>query len=76
MPLYEGHGCHHQVLTQFSVHHRDSLDAAPSHSEFLADAEESQERLLAECLIKVLGTHGAIVVYSNFENVPDQGSCR
>ena len=69
MPLYEGHGCHHQVLTQFSVHHRDSLDAAPSHSEFLADAEESQERLLAECLIKVLGTHGAIVVYSNFENV-------
>lgn len=69
MPLYDGHGCHHQVLTQFSVHHRESLDAAPSHSEFLADAEESQERLLAECLIKVLGAQGAIVVYSNFENV-------
>ena len=69
MPLYDGHGCHHQVLTQFSVHYRDSLHAAPSHSEFLADAKESQERLLAECLIEALGTNGAVVVYSNFEDV-------
>ena len=36
LPLYDGYGCHDQVLTQFSVHHRDSLDAEPSHSEFLA----------------------------------------
>ena len=69
MPLYDGHGCHHQVLTQFGVHHRDSPDAAPRHSEFLADAKENQERLLAERLIEVLGTHGAVVVYSNFEDV-------
>ena len=69
MPLYDGHGCHHQVLTQFSVHHRDGLDVAPRHSEFLADAKDSQERLLAERLIEVLGTDGAIIVYSNFENV-------
>ena len=68
MPLYPGCGCHCYVLTQFSVHHRNNLDAAPSHSEFLADAAESQERLLAERLIEVLGTHGAIVVYTHFED--------
>ena len=68
MPLYHGHGCHRQVLTQFSVHHRDSPEAATRHSEFLADAEQSQERLLAERLIEVIGTQGAIVVYSKFED--------
>jgi hypothetical protein len=25
LPLYPGHGCHQQVLTQFSIHHRDTL---------------------------------------------------
>ena len=69
IPLYHGHGCHRQVLTQFSVHHRDTLEAATCHSEFLADAEQKQERILAERLIEVLGTQGAIVAYSNFENV-------
>ena len=68
MPLYPGHGCYRHVLTQFSVHHRDSLDAAPRHSEFLADAAESQERLLAERLIEVLGTEGSIIVYTTFES--------
>ena len=68
MPLYHGHGCHRQVLTQFSVHHRDSPEAATRHSEFLADAEQSQERLLGERLIEVIGTQGAIVVYSKFED--------
>ena len=69
MPLYPDHGCYRQVLTQFSVHHRDSLDGPPRHSEFLADATENQERLLAERLIEVLGTRGAVVVYSSFEDV-------
>ena len=45
------------------------LEAATRHNEFLADAEQSQERLLAEHLIEVLGTQGAIVVYSHFEDV-------
>ena len=69
MPLYHGHGCHRQILTQFSVHHRDSLEAATHHSEFLANAEQCQEQLLAERLIDVLGTQGTIVVYSHFEDV-------
>ena len=69
LPLYDGHGCHRQVLTQFSVHRRDSPKARLHHYEFLADAAMDQERELAERLIQVLGTHGAIVVYSNFENV-------
>ena len=69
MPLYDGHGCHHQVLTQFSIHHRDSLYGETRHSEFLADATESQEQLLAERLVQALGTEGAVIVYSHFEDV-------
>ena len=67
LPLYSGYGCHDPVLTQFSIHHRDSLDAQPTHSEFLAPAEESHERAVAEHLIRALGTRGAIIVYSPFE---------
>ncbi|KKL03976.1 hypothetical protein LCGC14_2620690, partial [marine sediment metagenome] len=44
LPLYNGHGCHQQVLTQFSIHHRESLDAEPHHSEYLADAQKDCER--------------------------------
>src|SRR4029077_8131279 len=33
LPLYEGHGCHRQVLTQFSIHHRANIAAEPTHSE-------------------------------------------
>ena len=67
LPLYDGYGCHEQVLTQFSIHHRDSLDAEPSHSEYLASAEESPERAVAEHMIQALGVRGAIIVYSSFE---------
>ena len=67
LPLYDGYGCHEQILTQFSIHHRDSLDVEPSHSEFLASAVESQERAVAEQMIKSLGTRGSIIVYSSFE---------
>lgn len=69
MPLYEGHGCHRQVLTQFSVHRRDGPHAKLDHYEFLADATKDQERELAERLIEILDTQGDIVVYSHFENV-------
>ena len=67
MPLYAGHSCHQTVVTQFSVHSRDALDADLRHGEFLADASECQERALAQWLIDVLGTDGSIVVYTTFE---------
>jgi hypothetical protein len=67
MPLYAGHGCHQQVLTQFSIHHRDGIDAAPRHTEYLADAGRDCQRELAEALIAALRPEGAIIVYSNFE---------
>ena len=67
MPLYDGHGCHQQVLTQFSVHRRDAPDADPRQSEFLADAGQSEERQLAGALIDVLGQEGSIIVYGSFE---------
>ena len=67
LPLYDGYGCHKQILTQFSILHRDSFDIEPSHSEFLANAEESQERALAEHMIQAVGARGTIIVYSSFE---------
>jgi Domain of unknown function(DUF2779) len=67
LPLYSGHGCHRQVLTQFSIHHRESIDAEPRHSEYLADATKDCEREVAEALIEKLGDRGSIIVYSIFE---------
>lgn len=67
-PLYPEHGCHRQVLTQFSIHHRDSIDGEVTHSEYLADATQDCERVLAESLIAALGQHGSIFVYSHFEH--------
>jgi hypothetical protein len=67
LPLYTGHGCHQQVLTQFSIHHRDNVAAPASHSEYLADAMKDCERELAEALIKELRQQGSIIVYSSFE---------
>jgi predicted RecB family nuclease len=67
LPLYEGHGCHQQVLTQFSIHHRDEMGRDLRHSEYLADAARDCRRELAVALIEALGQHGSIVVYSGFE---------
>ncbi len=67
LPLYDGYGCHEQVLTQFSIHYRDSLDAAPRHTEYLANAARDSQRELAEALIAALRPEGAIIVYSSFE---------
>jgi CRISPR/Cas system-associated exonuclease Cas4 (RecB family) len=67
LPLYGGHGCHKQVLTQFSIHHRESPEVEPRHDEYLADATKHCERELAERLIECLGDHGSIIVYSSFE---------
>lgn len=67
LPLYQGFGCHQQVLTQFSIHHRESPDSEVRHSEFLADAGRECECELAIALIDALGTTGAVVVYSSFE---------
>jgi CRISPR/Cas system-associated exonuclease Cas4 (RecB family) len=67
LPIYTGHACHQQVLTQFSIHHRESIDAQPTHSEYLADATKVCERELAEVLISTLGNKGSVIVYSSFE---------
>jgi hypothetical protein len=67
LPLYGGQGCHQQVLTQFSIHHRDGIDGEVRHSEYLADAARDCERDLAGALIVALGNQGSIIVYSSFE---------
>jgi predicted RecB family nuclease len=67
LPIYEGHGCHEQVLTQFSIHHRESSGGELRHYEYLADAARDCQRELALALIEALGQRGSIVVYSGFE---------
>jgi hypothetical protein len=67
LPVYDGHSCHRQVLTQFSIHHRESIDAEVTHSDYLADATKDCEKELAEALIEALGHRGSIIVYSTFE---------
>lgn len=68
LPLYPDSGCHRQLLTQFSVHHRESLDGEFTHDEFLADPSRDCERDLAEALIGALsGDDGSIFTYSVFE---------
>jgi predicted RecB family nuclease len=75
MPLYDGHGCHRQVLTQYSVHNRAAPDAEFGHSAFLADATRVEERQLALALIDILGQEGSIVVYSSFEKTRISALC-
>jgi hypothetical protein len=67
LPLYDGYGCFKQVLTQFSIHHRDSPTGELRHDEFLVDATCPNERELALALIGALSESGSIVVYSSFE---------
>ena len=67
LPLCVGQGCHQQVLTQFSIHHWDRIGGELHHTEFLADATRDCQRDLAETLIRDLGQHGSIIVYTSFE---------
>jgi hypothetical protein len=67
LPTYDGHGCHQHVITQFSIHHRDSIEGELRHSEFLADASKDCGRALAEALIEKLDGSGTIFMYSSFE---------
>jgi hypothetical protein len=67
LPLYAGQGCHQQVLTQFSIHHWNRIHGELHHSEYLADATKDCQRELAEALIRDLGQHGSIMVYTSFE---------
>jgi hypothetical protein len=67
LPLYRGHACHQQVLTQFSIHRRDGIESEPRHTEYLADAAKDSQRELAEALIEALGQQGSIIMYSSFE---------
>jgi hypothetical protein len=67
LPLYPTHGCHRQTVTQFSIHRRESIDAEPSHCEYLADPKKNCERELAEALIEKLDRAGSILAYTNFE---------
>ena len=73
LPLYPGAGCHQQVLTQFSVHERDSIGGEPRHREFLADAGRDCRRELALALIDALPGKGSIFVYTSYEKTRIRG---
>lgn len=67
LPLFPGLRCHEQVLTQYSVHHRETFDRECTHDEFLAENKRECQWELAQSLIRALGTSGSVVVYSHFE---------
>ena len=67
LPLYPTHGCHDQILTQFSLHKRDEAGSALQHVDYLADPSQDCQRQLAEKLVEHLGQGGSIMVYSHFE---------
>ncbi len=67
LPLYDDVAPFEQIATQFSLHRKESLDAEPTHREFLARADRDDRRALAEALLHELGTHGTILTYSSFE---------
>src|SRR5262249_27757913 len=75
LPLYNGHGCHQQVLTQFSIHRQESLDGALCHYAYLADSSRDCQRELAIKLIDDLEDKGSILVYSAFERKRITGLC-
>jgi hypothetical protein len=49
------------------------MGAEPTHSDYLADATQDCERVLAEALIRDLGDTGSIIVYSTFEKTRISG---
>ena len=67
LPLYKAHGCHQQVLTQFSIHRRESIGGELRHDEYLAEAAQDCQHDVARALIDNLEERGAILVYSPFE---------
>jgi hypothetical protein len=67
LPLYDDVAPFEQIVTQYSLHRRESLDAEPTHREFLARADRDDRRALAEALLRELGTRGTIFTYSSFE---------
>jgi len=75
LPLYEDHGCHEQVLTQFSIHHCDRPGNVTKHDGYLANPIKECQRDIAEHLIESLGNHGSILVYSSFEKTRVNDLC-
>jgi hypothetical protein len=73
LPMYDNHSCHRQVLTQFSVHRKEAIGSDPTHIDYLADATQDCEKLVADALIDALGNLGSIVVYSSFEKTRISG---
>lgn len=68
IPRYDGIGPYQHVAFQFSVHTLESLDAAPTHKEYLHDTADDPRLSLITALLDACGTEGSIVAYySKFE---------
>ena len=67
IPLYHGIAPYTQIPFQYSIHRSAELYGAVEHSEYLADPERDCRRELAENLIRDLGNHGSVMMYTPFE---------
>jgi hypothetical protein len=66
-PPFESVAPWQTIVTQFSVHVTHSVGSGLEHSEYLADPTRDCREELAQALIRDLGSHGSIVVYSSYE---------
>lgn len=55
------------IVTQYSLHTCSHLGGALQHLEYLADPNKDCREHLAQSLLRDLGEHGSIVVYSSYE---------
>ncbi|MGF6596282.1 hypothetical protein P3T23_000989 [Paraburkholderia sp. GAS448] len=72
VPLWAGTRPFQQIPFQWSCH-TETAPGVFTHEEFLDVSGELPVRAFAETLLRVLGTHGAVLVYSAFERTQLKG---
>lgn len=72
IPLYEAVAPYSQIATQYSIHicNRNGIQG---HKEYFSDPSMDCRRILAENLLRDLGSEGSIIVYSSFEKTIIKG---
>jgi hypothetical protein len=64
VPLYAGVHPYQQIPFQFSLHVLASPEAAPEHTEFLANGPNDPRPALLDALASVIGDEGSVVSYN------------
>jgi hypothetical protein len=68
LPQYPGQRSYSTTPFQFSCHVVKSPNQAPEHRDFLATCPGDPRPAFAEALLKSVGIHGSIIVYTHYES--------